>query len=126
MANKEEKAELNALKDKVANLSHSEKVDLVAKNKGAIYKITIEPNEDIETTKEFLVGYFKGLDFKTASVVAKLSVSDPLLAAKILAQNTIIKECSDSEISDNWQALISAGQELQKIVEFPNASIVKL
>ncbi|WP_338813654.1 hypothetical protein V9L05_19980 [Bernardetia sp. Wsw4-3y2] len=121
MATKEEKAELNKVDTALEKLEKELKSTY-----GTVYKITIVPNEDVKTTKEFLVGYFKGLDFKTASVVAKLSVSDPLSAAKILAQNTIIKEHSDSEILDNWQATVSAGQELQRLVEFPNASAAKL
>ena len=90
------------------------------KKYGTIYKI------EVENDGKPIVGYFKDIDFKTASVVAQMNSSDPFGASKVLVQNTIIKENSDIEILDNWKVTISVGQELQRLVELPNVSVAKL
>lgn len=93
--------------------------DLKAKY-GTVYKVSVE------SEGETITGYFKDIDFKTASAVARMSSSDPLGSQKILVQNTIIQEHSHKDFLDNWKVTVSAGQELSKLIELPNALTAKL
>lgn len=103
-----------------ANSKELELESELKKKYGKIYKVSVD-NEGKPCT-----GYFKDIDFKTASAVARLVNSDPLGSQKVLVQNTIIKEHSDNEILNNWRLTVGVGQELQKLIDFPNASVVIL
>ena len=120
-ANENTQKDLERIKEEVSKMSPEQKKEFGLKEKyGTVYKVSVE------TEEKTITGYFKDIDFKTASAVARMSSSDPLASQKILVQNTIIKEHSDSEILDDWKITISAGQKLSELIELPNASVAKL
>jgi hypothetical protein len=95
--------------------------DLKAKH-GKIYIVEID---DDENEGKKIVGYFKKLDFMTASAYASMAGSDPLKAQKLLVSKTIISEHSDPRILEEWEYTVAAGDALSKLIKLPNAVATK-
>lgn len=120
MANQEQKA-LDELKEKHSKLSESEKLDLKAKNLGAVLCFEMEDEEGNP-----VVGYFKKPSRQQLMAVISLSTKDAAKGSEVLFNACFLKEVSNPLILEDDACYLAALGQTGSLIEMKEVTLKKI